>query len=63
MSIRSAGEVKISNMRSKTIKADSAEKLDKALNEWLAANSERNIVSLDTHGEQYNCWVVILYRE
>lgn len=63
MSIKSVGSFKISNMRSKTFRAPKADELDQELNEWLKANSERDIVSLDMHGNEYFCWVVILYRE
>ena len=63
MSIQSAGEVRISNLRSKSFFAYSPEELDKELNAWLQAHSESNIVSMDTRLNEYRCWVVVLYRD
>ncbi|QQR56101.1 MAG: hypothetical protein IPG59_13925 [Candidatus Melainabacteria bacterium] len=63
MAIRSVGSIKISNMRSKTFRAPKADELDQVLNDWLKANSERDIVSFDMHGNEYFCWVVVLYLE
>mgnify|MGYP000930296546 CR=1 FL=1 len=63
MSIKSSGSFKISNLRSKTFKASSPQQLDSELNAWFSTNAERDIISMDTHGNEYFCWVVIVYRE
>ncbi|QQR56011.1 MAG: hypothetical protein IPG59_13450 [Candidatus Melainabacteria bacterium] len=62
MSIKSVGAVNIHQMGSKTFNATRAAELDKQLNEWLSANAGRQIVSMDSHANEYGCWVVILYK-
>ncbi len=63
MAITHTSNVQISNMRSKSFRGRTPDELDQALNEWLQAHSDSTIVSMDSHRDEYYCWVVILYRD
>lgn len=63
MAITHTSNVQISNLRSKTFRGQTPDELDQAVNQWLQAHSDSNIVSMDSHNNEYYCWVVILYRD
>lgn len=63
MAITLHSNVQISNLRSKTFRGQTPDEIDQAMNQWLQSHSDSNIVSMDSHNNEYYCWVVILYRD